>query len=283
MPIAQLSDAPRQLSKQATPHGHAPPHLADVSPASASASASVSVSVSVSPSPSPPLPESLHPALWLASQLARASGECIDTGYPALSAELPGGGWPLGGLVELLLAQAGIGELRLLRPVLSRLASTRIALLQAPYVPHAAAFAALGVARRDLLWLRCKHNSDALWAAEQVLQSGSCGVLLLWQNQVRNDVLRRLHLAAQSGKSLFCLLRPLSVARDASPAVLRIALRPAPFGLRINFIKRRGPVRETPLFLPLQVCPGIVNEALDRIAPAAISARSVLPALVGSR
>ncbi len=232
-------------------------------------------------------PESLHPSLWLASQLARASGECVTTGYPALSKELPGGGWPLGGMVELLLAQAGIGELRLLQPALVQLASRKIALLQAPYVPHAAAFAALGIARRDLLWLRSKQQADALWAAEQVLHSGSCGVLLLWQQHVRGESLRRLQLAAQSGNSLFCLLRPLSLARDASPAVLRLLLRPAPYGLRINFLKRRGPRRETPLFLPLQACPGIIerdtdNEyaTLDRHAYTRISTGGVLPALV---
>lgn len=46
-------------------------------------------------------PESIHPALWRASQLARNTTRTVDTGYPALSAELPGGGWPTGTLVEL--------------------------------------------------------------------------------------------------------------------------------------------------------------------------------------
>ncbi|MBI3231241.1 MAG: translesion DNA synthesis-associated protein ImuA [Burkholderiales bacterium] len=230
-------------------------------------------------------PATLHPSLWLASQLARAGSECVDTGFPALSKQLPGGGWPLGGLVELLLAQPGIGELRLLRPALQQLASQRIALLQPPHAPHAAGFAALGIAPQHLLWLRSKKQGDALWAAQQILQSASCGALLFWQSQIKSESLRRLHLAAQQSQSLFCLLRPLSVARDASPAILRLALRPAPFGLRIEFIKRRGPLRETPLFLPLPACLGIVDRhvTLDRIAPAPVSARSVLPALVGVR
>eukprot|EP01034_Spumella_vulgaris_P043588 gene43588-54149_t len=38
-------------------------------------------------------PESLHPSLWLASQLAHSATRCVDTGYAALSAQLPGGGW----------------------------------------------------------------------------------------------------------------------------------------------------------------------------------------------
>jgi cell division inhibitor SulA/protein ImuA len=62
--------------------------------------------------------ESIHPALWRGSQLARAHGKYVDTGYAALSVELPGGGWPLGTLVELLVQQPGVGEVRLLQPAL---------------------------------------------------------------------------------------------------------------------------------------------------------------------
>lgn len=50
-----------------------------------------------------PAPEVLHPSLWLASQLAQSTDRCVDTGYPALSTQLPGGGWPTGTLFELLL------------------------------------------------------------------------------------------------------------------------------------------------------------------------------------
>lgn len=53
-----------------------------------------------------------------ASQFARGRGRVIDGGYPAPSVELPGGGWPIGVLIDLLVQQAGVGELRLLRPAL---------------------------------------------------------------------------------------------------------------------------------------------------------------------
>ena len=46
--------------------------------------------------------EDLHPALWRASQLARADTRCIDTGFTGLSRQLPGGGWPTGCLVDVL-------------------------------------------------------------------------------------------------------------------------------------------------------------------------------------
>src|SRR3546814_13269354 len=68
-------------------------------------------------------PQRIHPALWRASQLARMPGRCVDTGFPALSAQLPGGGWPLGDLIELLIQQPGIGEMQLLSHALSDLRS----------------------------------------------------------------------------------------------------------------------------------------------------------------
>jgi protein ImuA len=233
----------------------------------------------------------LHPSLWLASQLARGNAHCIDTGHPTLSAQLPGGGWPTGALIDLLPQQAGIGEMRLLRPALAQVASRRIVLLQPPHPPQALALAALGVPPSQLIWLRSERSADALWAAEQVLKSGSCGALLFWpgharQGHLRGDSLRRLHLAAQGGETLFFMLRPLAVAQDASPAPLRIALRPQAGGIALDFIKRRGPQRDAPLFLPLDL-PIPVNPylqqrhaTLDRTAPAPAAARGIRAELV---
>jgi protein ImuA len=229
-----------------------------------------------------PAPEALHPSLWLASQLAQAATPCRDTGYAALSEQLPGGGWPTGCLVELMVQQAGIGEVRLLQPVLAGL-QRPVVLLQPPHAPQALALAALGLPPSQLIWIRSSGKSaDGLWAAEQVLRSGCCGALLLWQSQIRSDALRRLHLAAQSGDTLFYLMRPLTAAQDASPAPLRLALRPAAGGLVIDFVKRRGPQRDAPLFLPLTPSALLPRHAsVDRPAPAPAPARSVLPELVG--
>ncbi|SFL64393.1 translesion DNA synthesis-associated protein ImuA [Rugamonas rubra] len=227
-------------------------------------------------------PEALHPSLWLASQLAHSANRCADTGFAALSAQLPGGGWPSGTLIDLLVQQPGIGELRLLRPALAALGQRPIVLLQPPHAPQALALAALGLPPSQLVWLRSGAKSgDALWAAEQVLRSGCCGALLFWQQHVRGEALRRLHLAAQSGETLFWMLRPLSAAQDSSPAPLRLSLRPAPGGIDIGFVKRRGPQRDAPLFLPLSPTLLQRHATLDRPLPAPAPARSILPALVG--
>jgi hypothetical protein len=130
----------------------------------------------------PEHPESIHPALWRATQLARAYGRTVDTGYQALSAQLPGAGWPVGTMIELLLQQAGIGEMRLLSPAFAAVAQKRsIALVAPQQTPHALGYAYTGVHPSRLMWLTTPKSSDALWSTEQILRTGSCGALVLWQ------------------------------------------------------------------------------------------------------
>ncbi|MFC6307210.1 hypothetical protein E2553_37690 [Paraburkholderia dipogonis] len=110
--------------------------------------------------------EAIHPGLWRASQLGRALGVTVDTGYPALSEQLPGGGWPRGVLVELLLQQGGIGELRLLAPALAKVGNRPIAMLNPMQTPNAAGLAYVGVPTDKVMMLTPKSTADALWSAE---------------------------------------------------------------------------------------------------------------------
>lgn len=102
-----------------------PPHPAGPAcwPAEAPPVAAASPVAQAMPAAERPLqaPPALHPALWRASQVGGAPGRRTPTGFDALDAQLPGGGWPHGVLTELLLAQPGIGELRLLAPALATL------------------------------------------------------------------------------------------------------------------------------------------------------------------
>ena len=198
-----------------------------------------------------PAPEDLHPALWRASQLAQATGRCVSTGHTVLSNQLVGKGWPTGALIDLLIQQAGVKEIRLLAPALRAVADRKIVMLQPPHSPQIIGLAGLGITPSTLLWIKSESGPDALWAAEQILRSGSCGALLFWAKHIRPESLRRLHLAAQAGETLFFLLRPLAAAQDACPAPLRLSLRAAAGGIEIMFVKRQGPQRDEPLFLPL--------------------------------
>ena len=243
----------------------------------------------------PPLTpgEPAHPQLplfqhvWRASQLAVSRASTCPSGHPALDRELPNRGWPRSTLVELLLQQAGIGEMQLLKPALAGLAQNRrIALVQPPYLPQAMACETWGIDSSRLLWIRAKNSADALWSSEQILKSGSCGAVILWQSNVRSEALRRLNLAAQGSDTWFWLMRPMACAGDASPAALRLALRPAAGGVAIDIVKRRGPRCEAPLFLALPDMPAgrhlpeQENATAVELVPALAGARSPAPVLV---
>ncbi len=212
---------------------------------------------------SSPLPESIHPSLWRASQLACGTGEYVASGYTNLSAELPGAGWPVGALSEILIAQSGTAELRLLQPALASLHQGKIILLQAPFEPQSIAFSELGISASQLLWIRCSKHTNALWAAEQILRSGSCAALVFWQGQVRTENLRRLHLAAQGGRTFFSMIRPQEYALSPSPAPLRLKLKSIPDGLQVEIIKRRGMTGQAPLIISLQRLPSMYGNNLE--------------------
>ncbi|CAD6559462.1 translesion DNA synthesis-associated protein ImuA [Paraburkholderia sabiae] len=224
------------------------------------------------------LPEAIHPDLWRANQLARAASRVVPCGDEALAAELPGGGWPRGVLTDLLVQQTGCGELRLLRPAFERLESKPVVLLQPPHNVQPTAFAWWGLDPSNLLTVKALKTADALWAAEQILRAGTCGALVFWQQHVRPEAVRRLHLAAQTSESLFFMVRPLATTRDASPAPLRLAIRAAKGGVDVQFLKRRGPARDEPLFVSLTPSPILNvkrNATVDRRPSPAVVPRSV--------
>jgi protein ImuA len=205
--------------------------------------------------------ESLHPSLWRGTQLARAHGRTVDTGYAALSAELPGGGWPLGTMTELLLQQPGIGEMRLLGPAMAAASGKRpIALIAPQQIPNAHGYAFMGIDPGRLMWLKAAKSSDALWSAEQILRTGSCAALVLWQQHIRTESLRRLLLAAQGSEILFVVMRPLARAQDSSPAPLRLAVRPVAEGVALELVKRKGPAAPAPIMIKLVPSPNLMSE-----------------------
>ncbi|MEE2978972.1 MAG: cell division protein, partial [Pseudomonadota bacterium] len=104
----------------------------------------------------------------------------------------------------------------------------------------------------QIVWVRAGESSDLLWAAEQLLRSQAFDGVLIWLNRARPGALRRLQVLAQAGESAIWVFRPTHAQRESSPAVLRLELEPAGAdALSIHFHKRRGPLRELPLLLPL--------------------------------
>lgn len=215
-------------------------------------------------------PEHIHPDIWRGSQLARARGRTIETGYQSLSEQLPGCGWPVSALIELLVQQTGVGEMRLLAPALAA-TKAPIILIEPPADPIAAGLSYIGIPVERLLLLRAKTHSDQLWVAEQALHSGTCAAVLLWHRHMRAESLRRLHLAAHTGSALLFMMRPLACAQDASSAELRVAVRPHDQGVAVQILKRKGPTFEGELVIEL-------NRAASLNSPRPKAGRPAVPA-----
>src|ERR1700744_3776116 len=143
------------------------------------------------PSPSSLLPlEHLHPALWRAHQLGRGREAVQPSGYAALDAELPGGGWPQRAITELLLAGTGWGEMGLAPAPPA--AGRGVLLLGPPAEPCAESLAQLGIALSRCVVIR---GDDLLWPLEQALRSGQGGAVVAWAPaSLKGEALRRLQL-----------------------------------------------------------------------------------------
>jgi hypothetical protein len=193
-----------------------------------------------------------HP-VWRGGGLTAPTLPAVPSGYAALDRELPGGGWAAGALSEFLCARQGVGELQLVLPALAGLsrARGRIVWLAPPHLPYAPALAAAGLRLEFLTVVRAPGRRDALWAAEQVLRAATCRALLLWLPHAGYAELRRLALAAETGRAVTFLFRPPQAVQEPSPAPLRLALEPDGGQLAVRVLKRRGAQLAAPLRIPI--------------------------------
>jgi protein ImuA len=195
-------------------------------------------------------------AVWRADELARPPGLVLATGHALLDSQLPGGGWPVGAMVEILQAQSGQNEWRLLLPALKRRSVGPVVLVGAPHVPFGPGLAAQGLDLQSLLWITSAEPAARMWACEQALRCAPVSVVLAWLPQARSEQLRRLQMAAAQYSKLLFVMRPVQAQGEASPAVLRLLLTAPAAGagepgdaLCVRILKRRGPPLDQPLCL----------------------------------
>lgn len=143
--------------------------------------------------------------------------------------------------------------MRLMRPALARVAQRPVVLLQAPHVPNALAFSYLGVPLDKLMLAACVENGGRLVVrgARAAGRELWCAAVLATTHPLRGFATLA---SGRSGdrETLLILVRPLASAQDASPATLRLGVRPAEGGIAVDMIKRRGPNRTEPLTVTLQ-------------------------------
>ncbi len=217
--------------------------------------------------------------LWQAGSLGRCQSRTLSSGFAALDAELPGGGWPCQSLCEILQPVGQHAEWRLLAPGLRGLfaampgGSPRTAppllLIAPPFLPHGPGLADLGLDAAHWVWIKpdagpggppSKHPHQALhqalWVTEQAIKSQAASAVLAWLDGARPEQIRRLQAAALSSPAPVFLMRPASAALQSSAAPLRLSLSQpaaarglAPGLLEVRLIKRRGPAMLHPLAL----------------------------------
>lgn len=191
----------------------------------------------------PPSVDELE-GVWRGDQLAQQQQALISSGHPELDPELPGRGWPLGQLTEILQAQPGLHEWRLLLPALRQaIQKGPLVLIGPPQIPNLSALAASGLPSDRVLLINANTPAERLWSAEQILRSQELGALLAWLPQARSEQLRRLQLASGSTQALVFAFRPEQARHESSPAPLRLCMRASQegLGLSVEIVKRRGP------------------------------------------
>lgn len=224
-----------------------------------------------------PLPScaDLPAGVWWAAERATDVSQMVPTGHAVLDASLPGGGWPCGALSEVLQPPGVHLEWQLVLPALVRWQHTvvepgqpgrsGVVLVGPPAQPCVSGLQARGLSVADMVHVQPDDPVQRLWTCEQALQCDHVGAVLAWLPHAPMTALRRLQWAATRHGGLLWVFRSLSVAQQATAAVLRLQLGQGehPHSLQVRVLKRRGP----PLAQALQV--PAPDDALNAVLVAA--------------
>lgn len=209
------------------------------------------------------LPDALIDSVWRADQLGHARTTAVSTGFAALDAQIPEGGWPCGCLIEILQPQPSVQEWRLIGPSLRPLlqGGRAVVVVGPPKPLHLPGLRHLGIEAHQLKWVQANAPSQRLWATEQLLRANAAAAVVAWMPQARPEQLRRLQVLAQACEGLVFICRPLVARHDPSPAPLRVVSRPlVDWQIEVQIVKRRGPALEVPL--QLSSVPGGIEHVL---------------------
>lgn len=199
------------------------------------------------------LPPAVEAALWSGTELGTPISSVVPSGFAALDAELPGGGWPCRSLTEVLSPQPSVLEWRLVGPALGRVVSDggQVTVVGPPKHPHLPGLRHAGIDEQHLVWVQAEAPAERLWCTEQLIKANACGAIVAWLPQARPEQIRRLQVCAQACDGPVFLFRPAAAQHESSAAPLRVMAR---FGvdweLHVHVIKRRGPAHEGALRLP---------------------------------
>jgi cell division inhibitor SulA len=154
------------------------------------------------------------------------SGSSLVTssGCSVLDEMLPGGGWPKGGVVELVIPDDYADAIGLVMPALRRLSQQGrwITLVTPPLPSRTVVFTDREINANHVLQVNPHPGRSGLWTVESLLRSGDCSAVLAWPGCDTELMDIRLQRAAETGKTLCLLFRYESVATHPSGVDIRL-------------------------------------------------------------
>ncbi|QBF83553.1 translesion DNA synthesis-associated protein ImuA [Shewanella maritima] len=176
--------------------------------------------------------------VWQGS--AQVAPKATTTGFTELDEHLAGGFHTTG--VTEIQSESGVGELRLLMPVLAEAkVQQRLIVFIAPQgLISAQALAAQGIELDKVLTIYPKDQQQALWTAEQCLRSGACHSVLMWSYQALEiHHVKRLQVASETGNCRQFILREGKAESLSLPFDLSLSLQTHAKGVTVKINKRK--------------------------------------------
>lgn len=180
------------------------------------------------------------PTLFRGGRTSTPASAFRPTGHPELDALLPGGGWPMGRLIEIQTPTPGLAEIRLLLPALRQIQAEGRWIIWAapPYRPYTPGLTQAGLDLSRILCVDPVVPADLWWCLEKLLRHPACGIVMTWPAHCDATILRRLQLAVEAGGGLGILF--LRQAMAHSPAAVRLELAYRADALWVHVNKARG-------------------------------------------
>ena len=172
----------------------------------------------------------------------KGASQVTATGVDQLDELLPGGGWPKGGLVEIIVPYGCADATAMVLPALERLSRQGrwLAMVTPPHSARSAVFTASGINASRLMQVNPHPGRSGLWTVESMLSSGDCSAVLAWPVCETGLMDKRLQKAAVAGKALCVLFRYGCVPVHNSCVDIRLKLGTSATGRALYLINSRG-------------------------------------------
>ena len=175
-------------------------------------------------------------------QSACGSSLVTESGCAVLDDMLPGGGWPKGGVVELIVPDGHAEAIDLVIPSLRRLSQQGrwITLVTPPLPSRAAVFTDRDINANHVLQVNPHPGRSGLWTVESMLRTGDSAAILAWPGCDTELMDKRLQKAAEHGRTLCVLFRYESLATHPSGVDVRLNVEVSEGGRAVYRVNSRG-------------------------------------------